>query len=759
MRDRAVSVTLATLLFSLLPVVARGMEFPGAPANAAAAIVEAESCRLENEVIRVSWHVVQGRLRPGPVVNRRSKEIASPNGEAFSIVLNDGRVIRASDLRIMGAVVRQDLPAEPGALRSADQGAGKRLAASLAGEDGTIEVQWQATLRDGSNYVRQELAIRPRGKDLALAEIALVESSAEGARTCGTVPGSPVTSGDFFFACEDPLADNRGQGGRIRCALKCDSLLKAGQTLRCASVAGVAPPGQMRRAFLCYIERERPRPYRPFLHYNSWYDIAWNDRKFNERQALEVIECFDRELFQKRGVRLDSFVFDDGWDDSRTLWGFHAGFPNGFTPLRDAAGRCRSSVGVWLSPWGGYGSAQTERLEYGRTQGYEINAAGFSLAGPKYYARFRDRCRQMVEGYGVNFFKFDGVGAGMAYEKLTPGQRADIVALMGLADELRRLWPDLYLSITTGTWPSPYWLWHGDSVWRNGDDCGFCGQGSPRQQWINYRDATTQQMVVRRAPLFPLNSVMNQGITYAKLGTAARMANDLKDVVDEIRMFFGCGTQLQELYVTPQMMTPPMWDALAEAAAWSRSNADVLVDAHWIGGDAGKSEPYGYASWSPRKGILCVRNPNREPKTLSLHLADAFELPADAARQYTLKSPWKADAGSPAQSLAAEADYRIELRPFEVRVLEAIPREEDKTINERKAGQLTKEQAVEIAERELRTRMANGGYTAPARLESSAAREERGWIVHIWRLPKRPGGHSSVVVSDSGKVLEYRAGK
>jgi hypothetical protein len=652
---------------------ARGIEFPGSPVKAASAVVEAESCRLENGDIRTSWHVVQGRLRPGPVVNRLSGKTISPSGDAFSIALNDGRVVHASDLRIMGAVACQDLPAEPNALRSADRGAGKRLAASLAGEDGAIEVRWQAVLRDGSNYVRQELTIRPQGKDLPLAEIVLVEASADRARTCGTVPGSPVTCDDFFFACEDPLADNRGEGGHIRCALKHGNLLKAGQTLRCTSVAGVAPPGQMRRAFLYYIERERPRPYRPLLHYNSWYDIAWGDRKFDQRQSLEVIECFDRELFQKRGVRLDSFVFDDGWDDSRTLWGFHAGFPKGFAPLRDAAGRCRSSVGVWLSPWGGYGSAQAERLKYGRTQGYEINAAGFSLAGPKYYACFRDRCRQMVEDYGVNFFKFDGVGAGLAYDKLSPDQRADLVALMRLADELRQLRPDLYLSLTTGTWPSPYWLWHGDSVWRNGDDCGFCGQGSKRQQWINYRDATTQQMVVRRGPLFPLNSVMNQGITCAKLGTAARMANDLKDVVDEFRMFFGCGTQLQELYVTPQMMTPPMWDALAEAAAWSRTSADVLVDTHWIGGDAGKGEPYGYASWSPRKGILCLRNPNREPKMLSFKLVEAFELPSDAPRRYTLKSPWKADAGLPAQSLAAEADYRVELQPFEVRVLEALP--------------------------------------------------------------------------------------
>jgi hypothetical protein len=139
-------------------------------------------------------------------------------------------------------------------------------------------------------------------------------------------------------------------------------------------------------------------------------------------------------------------------------------------------------------------------------------------------------------------------------------------------------------------------------------------------------------------------------------------------------MFFGDGTQLQELYMTPQMMTPKLWDALAEAARWSRDNADVLVDAHWIGGDAGKSEPYGYASWSPRKGILCVRNPSKQPKVLVLKLADAFELPPHAPRRYTLKSPWKADANSAAHAVAADSEYRIKLQPFEVSVLEATPR-------------------------------------------------------------------------------------
>ncbi len=94
--------------------------------------------------------------------------------------------------------------------------------------------------------------------------------------------GSPVVAGNLFFACENPLADNQGRAGRVRCALPWKTSLGAGKTFRCTSVVGVAPAGQMRRAFLYYVERERARPYRPFLHYNSWYDISWDDRHINE---------------------------------------------------------------------------------------------------------------------------------------------------------------------------------------------------------------------------------------------------------------------------------------------------------------------------------------------------------------------------------------------------------------------------------------------------------------------------------------------
>jgi len=515
--------------------------------------------------------------------------------------------------------------------------------------------------------------VSAEGRDLPAERIVLLDFPAPDAAPDGEVDGSPVRAGNWFFACEHPMAANRAGNGRLVCSVGTFGPIRAGQSCTRSSVIGTAPAGQMRRAFLHYLERQRPRPYEPFLHYNSWYDIAWGDRKMNEEQCLAVIELFGRELITKRGAKLDSLVFDDGWDDNRTLWRFHAGFPRGFAPLQEAAAKYETSVGVWLSPWGGYGQAKTERLQYGKGQGFETNRNGFSLAGPKYYARFRDVCAEMIQKYGVNYFKFDGIAQGISSAGAGSEFAADVEALLRLVDELRARRPDVFVNITTGTWPSPFWLLHGDSIWRNGSDMGFFGPGSARQQWITYRDMITYQWIVRRAPLFPTNSLMTQGICHARLGYPARLTPDLKEWKDETRSFFGSGTQLQELYVTPQMLTAEMWDTLAEGALWSRKNADVLADVHWVGGDPGKGQVYGFAAWSPRLGILTLRNPAQAPASITLDIGAAMELPAGSPREYTLREPWKDAASRPTLQLRAREPHTFKLEPFEVLVFEAAP--------------------------------------------------------------------------------------
>lgn len=279
----------------------------------------------------------------------------------------------------------------------------------------------------------------------------------------------------------------------------------------------------------------------------------------------------------------------------------------------------------------------------------------------------------MIRKYGVNHFKFDGIASGMYANGAGADYVLDTEAMRRLMLELRREDPNLYINLTTGSWPSPFWLRYADSVWRQGGDMGLAGKGSKQQQWLTYRDQETFKNIVGKGPLYPLNSLMTQGVAYSRHGSAGEPTFNSAGFKDDVRAFFGSGTGLQELYIQPDKLTPDDWKVLAEAAKWSRANADVLVDTHWIGSDPAKLEVYGYASWSPRKGIVMLRNPDDQPRTFALEVGTAFELPPAAPAKYSLQSAWAEDREKPALRIEAGKPLQFNLKPFEILVFDAIP--------------------------------------------------------------------------------------
>ncbi len=179
----------------------------------------------------------------------------------------------------------------------------------------------------------------------------------------------------------------------------------------------------------------------------------------------------------------------------------------------------------------------------------------------------------------------------------------------------------------------------------------------------------------------PVSSLMIHGIFINRMPfttdqtklNASKLIYDVGELTAEIRSFFGTGVNLQEMYIDPEVMTPRTWDVLAEAARWARRNADVLADTHHIGGNPLAGEVYGWASWTPKKAIVTLRNPDDRPATFSLDVAKALELPVGATSRYVLKSPWREDVSKPAVEVRAGQAYLVHLQPFEVFVREAIP--------------------------------------------------------------------------------------
>ena len=649
------------------------LEYPGAFPGQAVALSGGGALLLSNQALSVQWTFERQQLGSMTARNERTGESLSLTGGVFTIVLVDGCRYRASSLVPSGKPQVSTLPAKRSAARLAARIRGRQVALPLRTADGRLAVTWRAIMHDGANYVRQEIEVKAAAADCVIQEIVWGDITVPGARAAGAVDGSPILAGNFFLGSEDPMASNAVTGtNQVACHLLRNTPLKRDETLTQSFMLGVAPQDQLRRAFLYYLERERAHPYRPYLHYNSYYDLAGSPFPLNETNCLETIELWGERFVRPFGVVVDGMVFDDGWDNWQTLWQFHGGFPNGFAPLAARCQQYHTGLGIWLSPFGGYGRSKEKRLQFGREQGYEINDAGFSLAGAKYYAAFKGACMGMIHKYGVNHFKFDGLAAG----SLASGAAQyllDTEAMRRLMLELRQEDPNLYINLTTGSWPSPFWLRYADSLWRQGNDMGRAGKGSSQQQWLTYRDQEVYRNIVRRSPLFPLNSLMTQGVAYSRRGKAGDPTFNSAGFKDDVRAFFGSGTSLQELYIQPGKLSAQDWQVLAEAANWSRTNASVLVDTHWIGGDPSKLEVGGYASWSPRKGILSLRNPDDRPHEFALDLESAFELPPGVPRRYVLKSPWNEAAARPALAVEAGEPVTLVLRPFEVLILEATP--------------------------------------------------------------------------------------
>ncbi len=637
---------------------------------------------IENKYISLDITVSARRLHSVLVYDKTNGRRYDLGNDIFSIVVLDEQTDEACSKKefmdtthaitardLLGASLSiESLSANPTARRLVERKAGQRVTVQFAtSTDGSI-ISWWAELRDDSPYMRVGLHIKPEQFSMPVREVCLLDIQAPEARIEGSVKGAPVVAAGqrLFAGIEHPSSHAEVSPSGLRCLLKRSTDLPRHSTSCFSAVLGFSEPSQLRRRFqIDYLNAERARPYSTCLNYNSWYDIGYFTR-FNEEDALDVIRIIGEELVVKRGVTVDNFVMDDGWDDIETLWEFHSGMPNEFAKVKELSEHYKSSPGVWISPWGGYGEPKLQRLEAAAGR-FETNERGFALTGATYYEHFRDICLKMVREQGITHFKLDGTSGEAAPAEGSPFG-SDLEAISSLLSEVREECPEVFVNLSTGTWASPFWFNVADSIWRGNWDHAFTGEGSQRQRWITFRDAMIYQNNAKISPLFPINSLMTHGLIYNKGAGGLTETTDF-DLSCEIWSGFGLGTQMQELYITPSMLSEQNWDDLADAAKWARAQADIMVDSHWLGGDPAALEVYGWGAWQAGKGLIVLRNPAASEQSFSFDPASVFELPLGAPCQYSVSSP-KGDA-LPFDSLQAGRIETIMLKPFELIVIDA----------------------------------------------------------------------------------------
>lgn len=521
-------------------------------------------------------------------------------------------------------------------------------------------------------YASIDYTVTAVGKACDVAKITFfpTKGQAQAPYVDGAINSSPIVADSFFILPNKPIINTYAYEATTNLNVLLKTPIQPEAPVSYTVMFGTFPEtNQLRRSVNQFVEAVRPRAYKPYLHYNSWMDIGFFTT-YTEKDILGRMDEWNKEFITARGVKMDAFLLDDGWDDRTGRWLFGPAFSHGFSKVREKANSLHSSIGLWLSPWGGYNKPRDIRVSHAKEYGFETVDGKLALSGPNYYKNFNEQILKLIKDEHITSFKLDGMGNANSHIK---GSKfaSDFDASVDLLENMRKANKDLFINLTTGTDASPSWLLYADSIWRQGDDINLYGVGSPVQQWMTYRDAETYRSIVRKGPLFPLNSLMYHGIVSAEHAYYGleKVQTD-SDFADQVWSYFATGTQLQELYITPSMLNKAKWDTLAQAAKWARENSSVLVDTHWVGGDPTALEAYGWASWSKEKSILGLRNPSDKPQRFYLDLSKALEIPQGEAAQFTLKSIYGSNSTLPEKYQEAMV---ITLKPLETLVIEANP--------------------------------------------------------------------------------------
>lgn len=615
---------------------------------------KANSYQLANKVLNASFINTGGKL----YFNGCSELGLQPDTELFKVLLGDGKTITASEMKLED-VKMVTLAENPSAATASLRYAGKALEARFTYEE--LSIVWRAVLRNGSHYLRTEMDIQA-AKDLPMKGIVAMNylvaknSAYTAPEVVGNTRGAILASNHIFAGLETPMGLNsskdEGNATHIEGLWRRNTTLKAGKTWNISSVVGLVAPKQLRRSFLAYSERERAVAWRPYPVYISWYELNIDRNNaqapsykgnMTVEQCTDVVSHWKTHFYDKYQMAPKAFVWDDGWDQYGT-WTFNPNFPNGFDEPANEAKQMGTGIGAWLGPVGGYGQSGEYRRAYWRSKG------GMQLSNEDYYNFFIRCCTNMIDRYDFRFFKFDGISAQASAIGPDEGTRGEenAEAIISIERAVRQKRPDIFLNTTVGTWASPFWFHFTDAVWRQEGDYGEAGdQGTDRERWITYRDRLVYQNFIQRSPVCPINTLMTHGFILSRWGAVSKNM-DYDGIVREMRCAFACGSGMVELYNDYKLMDEikdnqgnagALWKDLAECIKWQQEQADVLPDAHWVGGnpwDGKKANVYGWAAWNGKKSVLTLRNPSTSAQTFTTTLREALDIPAYVRGKITL---------------------------------------------------------------------------------------------------------------------------
>lgn len=613
---------------------------------------------LGNSRMQRSFAYGQGHWRTLEITNKLDGQTTDPVSSEFSLQLVYERIgyehgsanpltVNTDDFTVAD-IHAQDLP-DGGIRLAVHLNADSKLLRFAGGLKATLYYELHPQATEMLKWIELEVPRRQTTYTVSTVELEDLHLSTPPLWPADGF-GQPVFTGDLFWGVEYPAASNHMQGDHLTLSYIDGRLLDLQHPYTSQkAVLGVASAGHVEDAFANYLTRIRVRPVRPFVLYNSWYDLQGAD--LNQTNLLDRVTAFR----QRGGIALDSFVLDDGWDDLSGLWHVDPQqFPHGFAPLSNALRHNGSHLGLWFGPGGGYAQNARQRLTAGKKLGLEELAGGqwFCIAGPHYHQVLQRRMIQAVTTWHVNYLKLDGVPFGCNDPNhghpigiySSPALTRSWISMLAAVRQAR---PGVFINFTTGSWLSPWWLQYADTLWMGGEDYGYLNDVpivSPRQAAMTYKDSVLYDDFVRHHDQVPMSSIMTHGIIDGRLNRLGGDQESPLNWTDGIVDYIGQGTMMWELYITPSVLDGVKWKALSSAIDWAKSQRHTLLDnGSMVLGDPAAGEVYGFLHRRPGHTLLVLRNPTIHPGTASLPLPEIVTPSGSGPWQARLIYPWRED--------------------------------------------------------------------------------------------------------------------
>lgn len=637
--------------------------------------------KLESERLKREFKIVNGNFFASQILNKYSGMSFIPDGNGCEFVIRfaDGGDFSAKGLPVIGS--------------SEEDGKLKFIFAETQGVSVTLEY-WihpdgktickQLTLNQSEDRIIDFIYLDSVGIINSKTHLGVDRVEGSIIPEAWAALGQPFYIDSLFFGCEFPATDNRIVHGTGRVKYYIGS--SVGRDFKCpVTVMGAAKDNtvtEVKKAFFEYLDTIRINSG-PRFQFNTWYD---NFDKISSESVCELFAKINDGVQENDVPQFDAYTVDDGWWNYKAdFWRFNKRFQNGLDEVKAKCDEIGSTLGLWLSPRGGYGKKPVKfakRLESADNGFINKNVNEVCVAAPKYVEKLGDYLVEITDKYSLSYLKLDGFAlapCGGANHCHAIGGAENLYFVCDLYSRWIKLFEkirnsgesgkSLYINMTSYMNLSPWWLQWVNSIWlQNSDDIGFAenlDEQSRLDSEITYRDSRYFDAFCTRSAQIPFGAVYNHEPIYGN-----KAGVNYTDEEFEKYLYWNAvrGAGLNEFHLSPDMMSEGKWKAIKSAIQFHRDSFEIMKNGMFIGGNPEENNVYGFVGWNESEGIIALRNPTDEKAPLTLTLNALMGVPEtlEGVRRYNVYCK-----SLPEDEMLYSYNDKIKLtlHPFEIMIL------------------------------------------------------------------------------------------